>query len=109
MGDFAVGNKLQCCEGWWTCESGEKKSAIDYMVFGKGLDVVTMVEDSGNVDVGSGHSLIWGKVTWGSMEVEVRRERYKWRVDGIWKEYQNAVEEDFIGWEVKLVKRRKEV
>ena len=42
LGDFVVGNKLQCCVGRWTWESREKKSVIDYMLFGKGLDVVKM-------------------------------------------------------------------
>ena len=34
----------------------------------------------------------------GRMEVEVRREWYKWRVDGrlVWAHYQEAVEEEFI-------------
>ena len=51
MGDV-VGNKLQRCEGRLTWESGEKR--IDYMLFGKGLDVIKMVtEDSGNLDVKS--------------------------------------------------------
>ena len=40
LGDFVVGNKLQCCVGMWTWESGEKKSVLDYMLFGKGLDVI---------------------------------------------------------------------
>ena len=48
LGDFVVDNKLRCCVGRWTCESGEKKSVIDGM-FRKGLDVIMMVvEDSGN-------------------------------------------------------------
>ena len=42
VGDFVVGNKLQCCVGKWTWESGENKSVIDYM-FRKGLDVIKMV------------------------------------------------------------------
>ena len=49
-------------------ESREKKSIIDYMLFGKGLDVIKM--DSGNLDIGSDHNLIWGKVVWGWREVE---------------------------------------
>ena len=53
----------------------EKKWVIDYMLFGKGLDVIKMVvEDSGNLDIGSDHNLIWGKVVWGRTEVVVRRE-----------------------------------
>ena len=40
----------------------------------------------------------------------MRRERYKWRMDGKldWEEYQEAVEEVFIGWdeEVRELKRR---
>ena len=40
----------------------------------------------------------------GRTEVEVRRERCKWRVDGrlVWEHYQEAVEEEFIGWEKKV-------
>ena len=36
----------------------------------------------------------------GRTEVEVRREWYKWRVDGrlVWEHYQEAVVEEFIGW-----------
>ena len=41
-----------------------------------------VVEDSGNLDIVSDHNLIWGEVVWGRTEVEVRREWYKWRVDG---------------------------
>ncbi len=45
--------------GRWTAESGEKKLVIDYMLFGKGLDVIKMVvEDSGNLDIRSDHNLI---------------------------------------------------
>ena len=69
--------------GRWTWESGEKKSVIDYW-FGKSLDVIKIaVEDSGNLDIESDHNLIWGEVVLGRTEVEVRREWYKWRVDGI--------------------------
>ena len=58
MGDFVVGNKLQCRVGRWTWENGEKKSVIDYM-FGKGLDIIKMiVENSGHLDIGSDHNLI---------------------------------------------------
>ena len=54
---WVIGNK--CCVGRWTREGGEKKSVIDYMLFGKGLDVIKMViEDLGNLDIGSDHNLI---------------------------------------------------
>ena len=56
---------------------GDKKSVI-YYKFGKGLDVIIVVEDSGNLDIGSDH-LIWSEVVWGRTEVEVRREWYKWK------------------------------
>ena len=47
------------------------------------MDVIKMVvEDSCNFDIGSDHNLIWGEVVWGRTEVEVRREQYRWRVDG---------------------------
>ena len=99
---FCSRNKLECSDGRWTWESGVKKSIIYHMLFGKGLDVIKMVvEDSGNRDIGSDHNLIWGKVVLGRTEVEVRREWYKWRVDGrlVRKHYQEAVEEEFKGWE----------
>ena len=58
--------------GRWTWESGVKKLVIDYMLFGKGLDVIKMVvEDSGDLDIGSDHNLIWGGSV-GRREVEVR-------------------------------------
>ena len=64
-------------------ENGERKCLIDYMLFGKGLGVIKMVvEDSGNLHIGSDHNLIWVEVVWGRTEVDVRRERYKWRMDG---------------------------
>ena len=90
LGDFIVENKLQCCVGRWTRESGEKKSVL----LEKGLDVIKMVvEDSGNLDIGSDHNLIWDEVVWRRTEVELRREWYKWRVDGRlgWEHYQEAV------------------
>ena len=42
---------------------------------------------------------------WGRTEVEVRREWYTWRVDGrlVWEHYQEAGEEEFIGWEVRVI------
>ena len=78
LGDFVVENKLQRCVGRWTWESGEKKLIIDYM-FGKGLDVIKMVvEDSGNLNIGSDHNLIWDKVVWGRTEVEVSGVNGEW-------------------------------
>ena len=63
LGDYVVENKLQCCVGRWTWESGEKKSLMNYMLLGKGLGVIKMVvEDSGNLDIGSDHNLIWSEV-----------------------------------------------
>ena len=76
LGDFVVGNRLQCCVGRWMWESGEKKLVIDYK-FWKGLDVIKMDEDAGDLDIGSDHNLIWSEVVWGRTEVEVRRELYK--------------------------------
>ncbi len=40
----------------------------------------------------------------GWSEVEVTRELYKWQVDGRkgWEHYQEAVEEEFIGWEKEV-------
>ena len=64
--------------GRWTLGSWEKKLVIDYMLFGKGLDIIKMaVEDSGNLDIESYNNLIWGELMWGRTEVEVRRERCK--------------------------------
>ena len=49
LGDFVVGNKLQCCVGWGTWESGEKESVLDYILFGKNLnEIKIVVQDSGN-------------------------------------------------------------
>ena len=82
FGDFVVENKLQCCVGRWTWESSEIKLVIDYE-FVKGMDVIKIVvEDSGYFYIGSDHNLICGKVVWGRTEIEVRRERYRWRDDG---------------------------
>ena len=54
VGDLSVGNQLQCCDGRWTWESGVRKSVIDYMLFGKVIEVVEMVvENAGKLDVGS--------------------------------------------------------
>ena len=73
VGDLSIGNQLQCCDGRWTWESCVRKSVIDYMLFGKAIEVVEMVvEDSGKLDVGSDHNPIWREVIWGRREV--RRE-----------------------------------
>ena len=82
-------------------ERGVWKSVIDHILFGKAIEVVEMVvEDSGNLDVGSHHNPIWSEVIWRRKEVR-RREWYNWRVDGKLdcEEYQEAVKEVFIGWE----------
>ena len=51
------------------------------MLFGKGLDVIKMVvEDSGNLDIGSDQNLIWGSGV-GVEEVDMRRQWYKCRVE----------------------------
>ena len=53
------------------------------MLFGKAIEVVDMVaEDSGKLDMGSDHNLIWSEVICGRREVR-KREQYKWRVDGM--------------------------
>ena len=50
---------MQCCDVRWTWESGVRKSVIDYMLFGKAIEVVEMVvEVSGKLGVGSDHNLI---------------------------------------------------
>ena len=80
--DLSVGNQLRCCDGRWTLESCVRKSVIDYMLFGKAIEVIEMaVDGSGKLDVGSGHNLIWSEVIWERREVR-RREWYKWREDG---------------------------
>ena len=38
-GDLSIGNQLQCCNGRWTWESGVWKSVIEYMLFGKAIEV----------------------------------------------------------------------
>ena len=73
-GDLGVGNQLQCCDGRWTCEGGVTKSVIDYMLIGKAIVVDMVVEDSGKIDMGSHHNLIWSEVISGRREVG-RRER----------------------------------
>ena len=76
----------------------------NYMLFGKAIVVVeAILEDSGKLDVGLDHNHIWSEIIWGRREVR-RRERYKCRVDGKldWEEYQEAVEEAFIGWDEEV-------
>ena len=49
-GDQSVGSQLQCTWG-----SGVRKCVIDYMMFGKAIEIVEMVvEDSGKVRCGIG-------------------------------------------------------
>ena len=102
MEDLSIGNKLQCCDGKWTCESGVRKS-VGKAIITAIITVEMVVEDSGKLDVGSDHNLIWSKVIWRRREVR-RRERYKWRLDGKLEreEYQEGVEEVFIGWEEEM-------
>ena len=39
-----------------------RKSVIDYMLFGKPIEIVeVVVKDLGKLEVGSGHNLIWRK------------------------------------------------
>ena len=81
-----------------------RKYVIDYMLFGKGIVAVEMVvEDLGKLDVGSDHNLTSSEVIWRRREVR-RKERYKWRLDGKLEreEYQEGVEEVFIGWEEEV-------
>ena len=80
-----------------------RRSVIDYMLFGKAIEVVEVLEDSGKFDVGSDHNLIWSEVIWGRREVR-RRERYKWRVYGKldWEDYQAAIEKVFIEWKEEV-------
>ncbi len=62
-GNLSVGNKLQCCDGRLTWESDVRKSVIDYMLFGKAIEVIEMVVEAlGKLDVGSDHNLTWSKV-----------------------------------------------
>ena len=79
-------------------------------VVGKAIEVVVVVEDSGKLDVGSDHNVIWSKVIWGRREVR-RRDRYKWRVDCKldWTEYQETVEEVFIGCEEEVGELKQEL
>ena len=51
VGDLSIGNQLQCCDGRWIWEGGVGKAVIDYMLFGKAIEVVeVVVEDSGKLD-----------------------------------------------------------
>ena len=93
------------CEAKWTWEVGERKTKIDYLLFSLGLLVGKMIiEDSGKNDMGSDHNFFWCEVKSGSMEEIVKRIRLKGRFNGRqdWEEYQQAVEEVFVGWEEEL-------
>ena len=61
-----------------------------------------VVEDRGINDTGSDHNVIWCLFKLGALKEEKRNERFKWRVDGRsrWEEFQEAVEEEFKGWEI---------
>ena len=45
---------LQCCDGRWTWECGVRKSVIEYMLFGKAIEVVEMVVEDRKVRCGVG-------------------------------------------------------
>ena len=103
-GNLVIGNELSVCKGRWTWECREKKSVIDYMLFQQEhrQEVVEMVvEDRGIIDTGSDHNVIWCIFKAGVPKEEKSEERLKWRVDGrrSWEEFQEAVEEEFEGWE----------
>ena len=95
---------MPVCKGRWTWECGDKKLVIDYMLFPQEHrhELVEMVvEDRGVIDTGSDHNVVWGVFKAGNPKEMKREERFKWRVDGrsSWDEFQEAIEEEFQGWE----------
>ena len=84
-----------------------RRSVIDYMLFGKEIEVgVMVVEDSGKLEWESNHNLIWSKVIWGRREVR-RREQYK--ENGLGGISGGSVEEVFIGWEEEVMELKQEL
>ena len=58
-----------------------------------------MVEESGELDLGSDHNLTWCEVRTGRLEEETIDPHLKWKVDGKieWEERQQLVMEGFRG------------
>ena len=64
-----------------------------------------MVEDSGELNLGSDHNLIWcEEVRTGRLEEGMSDPCLKWKVDGKieWEEYQQLVMDSFRVWEEHL-------
>ena len=75
---------------------------VDYILLSRGLVMDRMmVEDSGELNLGSDHNLISCEVRTGRLEEGTSDPHLKWKVDGKieWEEYQQLVEEGFRGWE----------
>ena len=81
---------------------GERKVVVDYILLSRELVMdMMMVEDSGELNLGSDHNLIWCEVRTGRLEEGTSAPRLKWMVDGKIErgEYQQLVIESFRGWE----------
>ena len=71
------------CSGWWTWEMKERKSVIDYISLSRGLVVDRMmVQDSGELNLGLDHNLIWCGVRTDRLEEGTSDPHLKWKVDG---------------------------
>ena len=99
-----IGNKAEVCRGRWTWEGRGSRSVVDYMLVSRGLFLVEMVIEDDDNDLGSDHNLLWCVVRYGRPEVKKIIARYKWKVDGKedWGEYEQAITEEFAGWEEAL-------
>ena len=74
---------------------------VDNMQFEGFVKDWMMVEDSGELNLGSDHNLIWCEVRTGRLEEGMSDPYLKWKVNGKieWGEYQQLVIESFRGWE----------
>ena len=66
--NLRVGNQLPQCNGRWTREMKERRLVVDYILLLRGL---VMDKDSGELNLGSDHNLIWCE----REEVDWRKER----------------------------------
>ena len=67
--NLRVGNQLSQCSGRWPWEIKERRSVVDFILLSRGLVMDRMmVEDSGELYLGSDHNLIWCDVRTGRLE-----------------------------------------
>ncbi len=79
----------------------EQRSVVDYIQLSRGLvSDRMMVEDSGELNLGSNHNLIRCEVRTDRLEEGTSDPRLKWMVDGKieWEGYQELMIEDFRRW-----------